>query len=600
MMFIKYLPFILLRYKLRPMKLRTLFKSLIVPGLIFTLTAQASSGDKDYWKDTGLKIQNFKSDVLPTCNNSTATLLGCLDALNGLAGILRSPLVYATAQEKTDGNADLGDLVEEGKDGLNLYKLNGAPHDFLIVYTNHSKHDKQSHFAGTHELYVRTIVANQKVDFATRFDTMLAQVALVSDSLKDEEGDYASELYNLFFASAFDPHTYLITTKELSDEVNDPDEKLSGIGFEYYPKTEDGVIVSNVRENSPALLAGIRRRDQVLSVNGNATTNLHPDQVQTVVMNAEGIKVHGVQQPVVFMIKRGNSTFPVSITPAPYVVPNVSAHIFSDLGQPYGYIKIRSFDDRSADSKVADMVKDFEAKHVKGIILDLRQNRGGILGQAANIASVFVGNDKTIVTVKELADDKATTQAGSYPQLTRLPMVTLVDGDSASGSEILSGALQDYKRSWLVGDRTFGKGTAQGVNEYFGSPSYPVTGKIKIARTVERFYEPTGRTNQIVGLQPDFPVLIFPGATAADEPVMREEDKYATALPPLGTPWVQPRTREVAAINQCRGSAPQVLDQVAQKRYQELDGTSANGADYRLLVAEEILNCSTGGQNANH
>ncbi len=167
-------------------------------------------------------------------------------------------------------------------------------------------------------------------------------------------------------------------------------------------------------------------------------------------------------------------------------------------------------------------------------------------------------------------------------------MVTLIDGGSASASEILAGAFQDHQRSWIVGDRSHGKATVQGPDT-----SYPLSQKHKqviLYSTIARFYQPSGRTNQLVGILPDFSVDPTPNATAMEKYTRREEDNY-TALPSVGNRWKQPRKAEIEKINQCR-AARAAAGNSADQHFQSQSEQATVAPDYRLLVAQDILSCS--------
>jgi C-terminal processing protease CtpA/Prc len=155
-------------------------------------------------------------------------------------------------------------------------------------------------------------------------------------------------------------------------------------------------------------------------------------------------------------------------------------------------------------------------------------------------------------------------------------VVVLINDGAASASEILAGAIQDYKRGFLVGTRTFGKATVQGGNPMFLFP------EVMFFQTVGRFYQPTDHTNQMVGVQPDFAVYKGPLATDDEKNALHESDLVPTALSATGRQWVQTRTQEIEKIE--RGC---LSKHAADDAYTH----SGKLADYQLLKAEEILGC---------
>ncbi|MCK4974714.1 MAG: peptidase S41, partial [Sulfurimonas sp.] len=175
------------------------------------------------------------------------------------------------------------------------------------------------------------------------------------------------------------------------------------------------------------------------------------------------------------------------------------------IGDDVLYVRVASFDQKVADD-VAKEIKTMQAS-TKGIVLDLRNNPGGLLDQAVELVDLFV-DEGAIVSQKgrKKSDDKIYS-ASSSATITKVPMVVLINGGSASASEIVSGALQDHKRAVILGENTFGKGSVQVV--------LPITDKEAIKLTIARYYLPSGRTIQAVGVKPDIEVL--PGEVKTHE-----------------------------------------------------------------------------------
>jgi carboxyl-terminal processing protease len=252
-------------------------------------------------------------------------------------------------------------------------------------------------------------------------------------------------------------------------------------------------------------------------------------------------------------------------------------------------------------------VQALAAQGAQALILDLRANPGGIVQEAVCMGGIFVGNQK-IVEMKRFSDQatrEVNENAPGHPYFplddehtrfttlpfytTDLPMVTLINGSSASASEILSGALQDYKRSWLVGDRTYGKASVQINDKPFSiTDQLPLfeEPKMTLFSTEARFYQPFGRTNQIVGIVPDFSVDPIPHATEEQKFVLREADSYTNALPAVGAPWVNPRSAEIATISQCVKATG-----TAEKMYDAHKDDTIRG-DFQVYSAEDILKCA--------
>ena len=184
------------------------------------------------------------------------------------------------------------------------------------------------------------------------------------------------------------------------------------------------------------------------------------------------------------------------------------------IGEDIQYIRVTSFD-KKVVKDVSDAIKKRKST-TKGIILDLRNNPGGLLTQAVGLVDIFVDSGKIVSQKGRHESDAETYSAKSSNTLTTVPLVILVNGGSASASEIVSGALQDHKRGIVVGQNTFGKGSVQVI--------LPITEDEAIKLTIARYYLPSGRTIQAVGVKPDIEVLPGEVKTRTNEFALKEAD----------------------------------------------------------------------------
>ena len=369
-----------------------------------------------------------------------------------------------------------------------------------------------------------------------------------------------------------DPHTHIDPSKEIEDETSNADNSFSGIGAAMGTIGKQ-TIISSFIEGSPAEASDLQMGDIITAVDGHSVEGMSIDKIIPMVKGPEGT-------PVVLSVKRKDKTVDITIVRKKIAQANVSYKIVNDTGTPYGYIKLRTFMDRNCSDEIKAAVEELTKQGAKGIILDLRGNGGGLLDQAVKMGSLFVGK-KNIVTVKSLDGSRSDDEMGASDAITDLPMTTLIDGGSASASEVLSGALQDHQRSWIVGDRSFGKATVQ------GNMRFDDQGRITLFKTIARFYQPSGRTNQIVGILPNFSVDPSPKATEEEKFSLREEDLYSNALPALNDAWKETRPTDVDAINKCREQHG-----VAETLFAASSPAAKHKPDYRLFAAEDILNCA--------
>ena len=530
--------------------------------------ASTKPKQEDYWRRTGLSFSDFEKKVLLNCYRSSKTFLACVDSLNVVAGSLTPPALIATDIEKIT-NPAIGDKIEALGGGLSLFKTKKVDQskDFIDSWKE-VKVQKANHLDAIqgHFAFAATLGQAPFIEILER----LKPRVLLGDQQNDESL-FAADLFNVSLGVLFDPHTRIQTKEELDRQMTAPDDSFVGIGV-FLKSQNANVVIQEVMKDGGAMAAGIKSKDIILEVDGKSTAGLSLEKATEHITGAELTVVK-------LKIKRKGQTLNFSVVRKKVTQVNVEYSMVSDTGTPYGYIKLRSFMDQSGDTKIKAAIQDLTAKGAKGLILDLRGNGGGLLDQGVKIGSLFLGKKK-ILSVKSLDFKKIHDFVAESDEVTKLPMVTLIDAHSASASEILSGALQDYGRSWLLGDRSFGKGSVQAPTQF------DAAGKIVMFQTIERFYQPSGRTNQIQGIIPDFNVDPFPGATDSDRFALREEDLYSNALPSVGNAWLQPRPLQVAQISACKKSTG-----LANALYKKNNVNAVNPPDYRLFTAEDVLNC---------
>ncbi|HWB64379.1 MAG TPA: S41 family peptidase [Chitinophagales bacterium] len=283
-----------------------------------------------------------------------------------------------------------------------------------------------------------------------------------------------------------DPYTEYIPEDEMEDYRTQTTGKYGGIGAVIGTRG-DYVIISEPYEGFPAEKAGLRAGDKIVEVDGKSAKNYKTDQVSSMLKGKPGTDV--VLKILRMNKNGGEDELTIKLTREEIHIKNVP--YYGMLNDDIGYIRLQGFTER-AGAEVRNALETLEAKHkLKGLVFDLRGNPGGLLNEAINVANVFVDRNTKIVDTKgKIEDWNKTYTTPDEPVDTRLPMVVLADGGSASAAEIVSGSMQDLDRAVIVGQRTFGKGLVQATH------SLPYNGKLKL--TTAKYYIPSGRCIQAI------------------------------------------------------------------------------------------------------
>jgi carboxyl-terminal processing protease len=286
-----------------------------------------------------------------------------------------------------------------------------------------------------------------------------------------------------------DQHSSYMNPQEYKDATTQLQGSYAGIGA-YVDQNGEFLTIIRPIANSPAEKAGLQPEDKIIAVDGTDMTGVDPAAVRQKVLGPEGTDV-------TLTIQRGDQDpFDVTITRATIVIPSVESKM---LDNNIGYIKISVFGE-STTSDLHDQLGAIMAQNPKGLIIDLRDNTGGYLDAAITIASEFIPSG--VIVYEQYGDGTKTPYeaiSGGLVTNPDLPLVVLVNGYSASASEILAGAIQDTGRGKLLGETTYGKGSVQ-----TWTPLSDNEGAVRV--TIARWLTPNGRTIDKKGLTPDVEV----------------------------------------------------------------------------------------------
>ena len=309
-----------------------------------------------------------------------------------------------------------------------------------------------------------------------------------------------------------DPHSAFLDPNDYKEMKESTTGEFGGVGIEITKKDNIITVISPI-EDTPAWTAGLKSMDKIIKINDESTAEMELQTAVSKMRGAAGTKVkltilrEGKQKPIDFDIVRK-------------IIKIVSVKSML-LPNDYAYLRISTFNESTvSDLKKALTKLDKEAKSKKlnGILLDLRNNPGGLLDQAVGVSDLFLSKG-IIVSVKGRDKDKKIVEYAKANNLESevIPMVTLVNQASASASEIVAGALQDNKRSVIIGQKTFGKGSVQTLVE--------LDDKSAIKYTIALYYTPSGRSIQAKGIEPDVTVLSIDPQVMQDEQMIEEDTK---------------------------------------------------------------------------
>lgn len=282
--------------------------------------------------------------------------------------------------------------------------------------------------------------------------------------------------------SGLDPYTVYYPEQEMDELKIMTTGEYGGIGSYIRGRKEGGVYIVEPFEGMPAALAGLKAGDRILAIDTVDTSNKTSDEVSELLKGVPNTKM-------VLKIQRPNEKKPreVELVRKQILVDQVT--YYGVRGDSVGYIYLKGFTDKSAQEVKAALEDLKKNHHIKSLILDLRNNGGGLLESATQIVSMFVPKGKEVVSTKgKISQWDRIYRTSNEPIDTVMPMAVLINGSSASAAEIVSGALQDMDRAVLVGQRSYGKGLVQSTREL------PYEGRLKV--TMSKYYIPSGRCIQ--------------------------------------------------------------------------------------------------------
>ncbi|HQT76349.1 MAG TPA: S41 family peptidase [Rhodopila sp.] len=377
--------------------------------------------------------------------------------------------------------------------------------------------------------------------------------------------------------TGLDPHSSYMNAKAFKDMQIQTKGEFGGLGIEVSEDKGMIKVVSPI-DDTPAARAGIKPGDYITALNGKTVIGLS--------LNDAVDRMRGPpNSKIVLTIKRQNVDKPIEV---PLIRETIRIQVVKSRPEPHdiGYVRLSQFTEQ-ADSGIRQAIKklrDQNGGKLKGLVLDLRNNPGGLLDQAVAVSSDFISQGEIVSTRARHPEDSQRWDAKGDDILHGAPLVVLINGGSASASEIVSGALQDHRRAVLLGTRSFGKGSVQTV--------IPLPGNSAMRLTTARYYTPSGRSIQALGITPDVRVQesreapqSFGGEHEADynRVLSNEGGTGAQALPP-------------------RTDLPAIAKQIPDKppeNFPKLDLAKPDQTDFQLQQALAVVDAMVAQQSAS-
>jgi carboxyl-terminal processing protease len=337
---------------------------------------------------------------------------------------------------------------------------------------------------------------------AARSDTTYAQLNLFGEVFERIRGSYVEKPDDgklmegaiNGMISSLDPHSRYMNAKGWSDMQETTHGEFGGLGIEV--TMEDGLVkVVAPIDDTPAARAGIMSGDVITQIDDDAIAGLTLDQAVVKMKGAPNSKIS-------LKIMRKGSDAPVDVTIVREVI-RVRPVRYHTEGGDIGYIRITSFNEQTTDGlrkAISEMSKAIPPEKLAGYVIDLRNNPGGLLDQAVSVSSAFMARGEVVSTRGRTPEETQRFTARGGDLTKGKPLVVLINGGSASASEIVAGALRDHKRATIIGTRSFGKGSVQTIIPLGG-------GNGALALTTARYFTPSGKSIQAQGIKPDIEVL---------------------------------------------------------------------------------------------
>lgn len=352
------------------------------------------------------------------------------------------------------------------------------------------------HIGTNGQIYVQDVGTTDEDGIGTKVEgklnalDSLLQSGFYFDDVDDEKA--ADNIFKAYLEAYGDKYTVYYTPDEYKSLMESTSGTFYGIGAVCQKADDGSILISEAYEDAPAYKAGIRNGDKVIKVNGKDITGMDLSVAVALIKGEKGTDVN-------LTVIRNSEEKNFTVTRDKINVKTVSYHM---MDNNIGYIYVTQFDDVTTEQFKA-AVDDLQNQGMKGLIIDIRNNPGGVLTTVVDMLDYILPNGLIVYT--ETKDGKKTEYSGSDGHEINIPMAVLVNGNSASASEIFAGAMQDYQKAQIIGTQTFGKGIVQTIRQ--------LTDGSAVKYTIAKYFTPKGQDIHGKGVTPDQVVELPDDAT---------------------------------------------------------------------------------------
>ncbi|GAQ95741.1 carboxyl-terminal processing protease [Thermodesulfovibrio aggregans] len=306
--------------------------------------------------------------------------------------------------------------------------------------------------------------------------------------------------------NSLDPHSAYLTPEAYKEFQTETKGEFGGIGIQIGIKEGVLTVIAPI-EDTPAWKAGIKAGDKIIKIDGKPTKDMNINDAVSKMRGPKG-------KPVTLTIQRDEWKEPKDITIVRDII-KIKSVKYKMIDKEIGYIKLTQFQETTAQD-LANALKNLKESGMQSLILDLRNNPGGLLQSAVDVSEQFLPPKHLVVSIKGRTGEKIEYYTENLrPSYTDIPMIVLVNQGSASASEIVAGALQDWGRALVLGIQTFGKGSVQSL--------IPLSDGSALKLTTAKYYTPKGRSIHAVGIMPDI-VVKLETKNGKEVPIIREKE----------------------------------------------------------------------------